>query len=185
MDSIEIVDRSEFEREIAQLLLTKNGHRTAYNRDQFNNLIESLLQIQNGAKKMPIHYYYEKRYKLVVIDGSTYHVCLKSVPGLIYLIPVEEYYEKLLEAHLGTAHGGRDRMHYYCRDRWVIAKSACQLFASMCSTCNRKRIAPTKGVVIKPILSKGFNARGQVDLIDLQSCPDGKCLLIFLKLLRI
>jgi hypothetical protein len=30
-----------------------------------------------------------------------------------------------------------------------------------------------KGVVVKPILSKEFNSRGQVDLMDFQSNPDG------------
>ena len=32
----------------------------------------------------------------------------------------------------------------------------------------------SKGVVVKPILSKEFNSRGQVDLMDFQSNPDGK-----------
>jgi hypothetical protein len=32
----------------------------------------------------------------------------------------------------------------------------------------------SKGVVVKPILSKDFNSRGQVDLMEFQSNPDGK-----------
>jgi hypothetical protein len=35
----------------------------------------------------------------------------------------------------------------------------------------KKHIA--KGVVVKPILSKEFNSRGQVDLMDFQSNSDG------------
>jgi hypothetical protein len=31
----------------------------------------------------------------------------------------------------------------------------------------------TKGVVVRPILSKEFSTRGQVDLIDMQSLPRG------------
>ena len=31
----------------------------------------------------------------------------------------------------------------------------------------------TKGVVVRPILSKEFSVRGQVDLIDMQSLPHG------------
>jgi hypothetical protein len=30
----------------------------------------------------------------------------------------------------------------------------------------------SKGVVVKPIVSKDFNSRGQVDLVDMQSMPD-------------
>jgi hypothetical protein len=29
------------------------------------------------------------------------------------------------------------------------------------------------GLVVKPLLSKDFNCRGQVDLVDMQSMPDG------------
>ena len=40
----------------------------------------------------------------------------------------------------------------------------------MCIDCQRKHVRPmTKGVVVQPILSKEFSARGQVDLIDMQS----------------
>lgn len=35
-------------------------------------------------------------------------------------------------------------------------------------------MAPKKGVVIRPITTDGFNVRGQVDLIDFQSTPDGE-----------
>jgi transposase InsO family protein len=44
----------------------------------------------------------------------------------------------------------------------------------MCIDCQRKRVRPmTKGVVVRPILSKEFSARGQVDPIDMQSLPHG------------
>ncbi|XP_025198496.1 KRAB-A domain-containing protein 2-like, partial [Melanaphis sacchari] len=36
-----------------------------------------------------------------------------------------------------------------------------------------KHAHPKKGLVIKPILSKTFNSRAQVDLIDMQSNKDG------------
>ena len=43
---------------------------------------------------------------------------------------------------------------------------------SQCALTQRKRVRPvTKGVVVRPILSKEFSARGQVDLIDMQSLP--------------
>ena len=39
----------------------------------------------------------------------------------------------------------------------------------------------TTGLSCKPILSKTFNSRGQMDLIDFQTCPDGefKWLLVY------
>ena len=43
----------------------------------------------------------------------------------------------------------------------------------MCEECQLKRKNPSKGVVVKSIVSKDFNSRGQVDLVDMQSMPDG------------
>ena len=39
----------------------------------------------------------------------------------------------------------------------------------------------SKGGVVKPILSKEFNSRGQVDIMDFQSNPDGKykCIMVY------
>jgi hypothetical protein len=43
----------------------------------------------------------------------------------------------------------------------------------VCEECQLKRKNPSKGVVVKSIVSKDFNSRGQVDLVDMQSMPDG------------
>jgi hypothetical protein len=47
--------------------------------------------------------------------------------------------------------------------------------------CHNKQRLQTTGIVCKPILSQNFNSRGQVDLIDMQSLPDGeyKWLLVY------
>lgn len=48
-----------------------------------------------------------------------------------------------------------------------------QAYTDTCPTCikNLPRKINTAGH--QPILTKGFGARGQVDLIDFQACPDG------------
>lgn len=93
---------------------------------------------------------------------------------MVRKIPVEDFYPKLLEAHLSTGHGGRDKMMFFASDKWMISNDDCQLFVSLCKTCSRKKVKPRSGVVIKPIISEGFNMRGQVDLIDFQLCADGE-----------
>lgn len=116
-------------------------------------------------------------------DDDRKHVCSKNNSAentFIYVILYEDWYEKLTEAHIATQHGARDRMYFYCKQRWVISEDKGQLFVNMCSTCTRKRVKPVKGVVVTPIVSEGFNARGQVDLIDFQSCPDGRQYMFFL-----
>ena len=51
-----------------------------------------------------------------------------------------------------------------------ITVEAMSLFKETCIQCQEKRKRPmTKGVVVRPILSKEFSSRAQVDLIDMQS----------------
>jgi hypothetical protein len=47
----------------------------------------------------------------------------------------------------------------------------------MCEECQlKKRKIASKGLVFKPLLSKDFNSRGQVDLVVMQSMRDGDIL---------
>ena len=42
-----------------------------------------------------------------------------------------------------------------------------------CEKCGLKKAKARRGVVVKPILTQNVMSRGQVDLIDMQSQPDG------------
>ena len=56
-----------------------------------------------------------------------------------------------------------------------ITTDAIELFKSYCVVCQEKRKCPkTTGVVVKPILSSEFNSCGQIDLVDMQSSPQGQ-----------
>ena len=51
---------------------------------------------------------------------------------------------------------------------------AIELYKSLCVECLKKRKRRTvKGVVVRPILSRDYGSCGQVDLIDMQSMPNG------------
>eukprot|EP01082_Thalassiosira_pseudonana_P015915 g13611.t1 g13611 contig9:47905-48735(-) len=88
------------------------------------------------------------------------------------------YYERVF-ADLKELHGmdhPKGRTFY----KWVaerydnISASVCKLFTNSCRRCceQAKKKKPTAGV--KNIVTKGFGVRGQVDLVDFQSMPDGK-----------
>ncbi|KAK4297539.1 hypothetical protein Pmani_030050 [Petrolisthes manimaculis] len=78
-------------------------------------------------------------------------------------------------AHISTGRGGRDRLLKKVQKKYAnIPTKAVELFKSLCQECQKKRKQPmTKGVVVRPILTKEFSSRGQVDLIDMQSMPSG------------
>lgn len=175
--SEDIVDRAEFDKKIKEMFAVRGkSRRTFWNKSHLNRVVKILLECKTDVKKKNEHYYFSKIYELVTV-GDNHNVCLKKDSDknhFVYVISYEDFYDKLMEAHLATLHGARDRMYFYCKEKWRISKEACQLFSNMCRTCARKRVKPVKGVVVKPIVTEGFNGRGQVDLIDLQSCPDGK-----------
>lgn len=54
-------------------------------------------------------------------------------------------------------------------------------FLKECQICHAKKSVQSSGFVVRPIVEKGYLKRGQVDLIDMQSRPDGefKWILVF------
>lgn len=89
----------------------------------------------------------------------------------VYYVSIEDTFEVIMRVHLATGHGGRDRMTKEVNKKYAnITREALELFKSFCEECQKKRKRPrTKGVVVRPILTKEFASRGQVDLIDMQS----------------
>lgn len=172
------VDKSAFDAKIAEISKKPDSNSAWWNRDRVKSVVQHLKECEMGNfKKTSKHYKYFKLYEVVKI-GNKEGIVLKRKSDkepLIYKVALEDYYEKLEEAHKNTGHGGRDRVKYYCGTKnWIIPKPACAVFVKLCKICARKAVTPKSGVVIKPILSDGFNVRGQVDLIDFQSCPDGE-----------
>ena len=45
---------------------------------------------------------------------------------------------------------------------------------SICTSCLKKSSVPKKVVVVKAMVFRDMNSRGQVDLIDMQSQADGE-----------
>jgi hypothetical protein len=84
-------------------------------------------------------------------------------------------YSIVLRAQLNTGHGGRDKMLKEVNMKYAnVTRDVLNLFKEMCEKCQliMRKIA-SKGLVVKPLLSKDFNSRGQVDLVDMQSMCDG------------
>ena len=68
---------------------------------------------------------------------------------------------KTFAMRISTAHGKSV-------PRWVG-----EVFVKFCPTCVRRIPRKPSSAGHKPILTKGLGSRGQVDLVDFQSCPDG------------
>ena len=133
------------------------------------------VSMQSGARRTPAEYYWSKKYDVMSISDVDYLILKKDSPDSPTVrVPLEEYYDILLDIHRQSGHGGRDKIQYQLKDRFIIVRKAIDLFLSLCPICESERNIPKKGIVTKPITSRDFNERGQVDLIDLQSAPDGE-----------
>lgn len=91
-------------------------------------------------------------------------------------------FEILLDIHINTGHGGRDRMLSAASEKYAnITAEVILIFLELCESCTLKNYAQGKGLVSKPIISKGFNDHVQVDLVDMQAqeCEDFKFILVY------
>ena len=89
----------------------------------------------------------------------------------IRIIPMAKYFEILKQVHKTVGRVGRLTMIQHIKNRLYIPNKPIELFVDLCSVCE-KRAVPKQGIVTQPIISKDFNTRGQVGLIDLLSAPD-------------
>ena len=77
--------------------------------------------------------------------------------------------------HLAIGHVGRNRMIKETQTKYKnITAESIMLYLSLCVPCLKKSKVPKKGLVIKPMIFSEMNSRAQVDLIDMQSQPDGE-----------
>lgn len=90
------------------------------------------------------------------------------------VLHAENMYSELLTVHVAGGHCKARTFDLRVKDKYSrIPRWVCEILCDTCSICVARstRKATTPGH--QPILTKGFGSRGQIDLIDLQSCPDG------------
>ena len=78
------------------------------------------------------------------------------------------------DSHLAIVHGGQNRMIEETQTKYKnITAESIMLYLHLRVPCLKKSKVPKKDLVIKPMIFSEMNSRAQVDLIDMQSQPDG------------
>ncbi len=89
-------------------------------------------------------------------------------------------YDVLHDTRIKLGHSARDRMCHELNFRYKnITQNQITSFLHLCEVCQKEKSGCKKGVVVEPMVFDEFNSRGQLDLIDLQSHPDGEYKFIF------
>lgn len=156
------VHREFCEQKCKEIQGKQNSNNATQSRSYSKTVIEVLCEGEATTDNRPF-YRYAKRYELLHSVGN-----LPS-DSVVYIIAMKDYYSKSMEAHDEIGHGGHDKKLAFIKKKWGILWSEVEIFPNLCEACLCKRSDPKKGVVVKPILSYGFNSRGQVDLIAFQS----------------
>ena len=87
---------------------------------------------------------------------------------------LEKTFDIIHQAYINKGNVGRDSLEKSLNEEYAnITRGQITNYIDLCEICYLKRNKPKKGIVTNPILSKNFLSRMQVDLIDMQSQPDG------------
>lgn len=170
-----------FEAEFKQNLFDKYAQCQKYliPKEEYYKTIEELkAAAQVLSTKSRHQYYILKKYEVLSCGDVEKLIKKRKSPGdhPVYYATIEDTYDIVSRAHIATGHGGRDRMLKHLSGKYAnITTDAVELYKSYCLVCQEKRKRPkTTGVVVRPILSSEFNSRSQIDLIDMQSSPQGQ-----------
>lgn len=131
----------------------------------------------------PSIYKWSKAFALVTLGGSVVVVARPTfIQGMDTEIDLNyvkriTYFERVY-ADIRRAHGqdhtkGRTLYGRVCDSIENIARDYCKLYTDLCPICIQRQTRSRPVAGLKPIVTYGFGTRGQVDLIDFQSMPDG------------
>ncbi|XP_064098058.1 KRAB-A domain-containing protein 2-like [Macrobrachium nipponense] len=146
---------------------------------EYYNLIEELRVAASVKDRSNGQYYILGRYEVLQCGGveklikKQGRMKLKN-PFILCTLRIYMF-ETIKRAHIAMGHGGREKMVKELSRYANVTRDTVELFKSVCVQCQKKRKrCATKGVTVKPILSKDYGSRDQVDLVDMQSCAKGK-----------
>ncbi|KAJ8720572.1 hypothetical protein PYW08_006037 [Mythimna loreyi] len=129
-----------------------------------------------GRRPTDKEYYHAKKYDVMTFSDEKVLILKRKSQQdpVIQVVPSSKYYQTILDAHVATGHGRRDKIIYDLKDKYMVPVFAINIFLQLCKTCLSKKSFPKTGIVVKPLITDDFNRRGQVDLVDFQSSPDGE-----------
>lgn len=178
--------KTEFNKRLNELLLSKNHNAQLYTKAAYLELLEKVKEAQNiQSHKRPEHYQRLKRFEVVKTADGTEKLI---VPGSLvknkirFYVHIEEIFDILHKAHtVNTKHGGRNRMDQYVNQYYKnITREVIIMYLNLCSVCGKRYTTPKAKknlqldyeVVATPTLIDEMNMRGHIDLIDMRARAD-------------
>ena len=137
--------------------------------DEILELLKLEKAPQSDEKAQRRYYHINANYSIILDNDGCERVAKKGMKNKI-LLSKEKMFDVLQEKHLLLMHPGISVMQSALKDVYHnITQAIITSFVSTCEECQKKRAAPQKGVVVKPVRSSDFSSRAQIDLIDFQA----------------
>lgn len=118
--------------------------------------------------------YYHVREKFDLIEVAGVRRVRRKRDQRIMAV-VDSFYNIIRDMHVASGHKGETKTHKKIMEHYSnITMADVKTYIANCERCAEKsKKKCTRGIVVWPILSTSLNERGQVDLVDFQSLPDG------------
>ncbi|XP_063884390.1 KRAB-A domain-containing protein 2-like [Scylla paramamosain] len=142
--------------------------------EQIMNRLDELKRV--NIKKTLKDYRLLRKYEIleVTVEGITVKKLQKKGTNLRFVC-AEDVFDVIDAIHRARGHGGRTIVFRETSEKYAnVSRSQIELYLQFCEECHLKKSTVRKSVTVKPIVSNSMNSRAQVDLIDMQSQPDGK-----------
>jgi len=155
--------RSRFLEAVLNLDEKKGKNSRLIRRSEYENKINRLNQLKEGAKREPEDTNLIHSFELAVFGDV---IVLMKRDTNKRVVCVEDMFDVISSAHSFTGHGGRTTTGTHLGKSFHnITRNQVAQFISQCEECQLKRTRPRKGIVVKPILSKELNSRCQVSYV--------------------
>lgn len=169
--------RTVFLSKLNILLQEKVDNSWILSRDKYCTFIEDVKKAKAKQKKESVDYRRLRKYDVIEVDGKEKNIVPVTEDNsvILHYVHTEELFDLLHDTHLKIGRGCRTRMEKELQTKYKnVTKEISTLYRRLCKPCQTKLSNPKKGLVSKPLIFKEFNSRCQVDLIDMQSNPDGE-----------
>lgn len=168
---------NKFTDRLNSILKIKKHNSTYLSKRKYDELVLHLKELKESKKtKVPNDYKLIKKYDIFKACGAERLVVpINEANHIKYYVQNEELFHILHETHLSIGHGGRSRMEHKLNSKYKnITRETIMLYLNLCEFCRKKCGISKKVLEVKPIvISKAMNSRCQIDLIDMQTQPDG------------
>ncbi|KAK3929775.1 KRAB-A domain-containing protein 2 [Frankliniella fusca] len=162
-----------------QIKALKGSNSKLLTPEQYKRTIEEVKAAQaKKKKKTSMDYRRLEKYAVVEVDGVERLIEPMRAGETVmkFYVHTDELYDVCREVLLQTGHGGRNKMEAYTiAGKYAnISQKVHQTFKNHCEQCLSTEPTQRRGVTVRPIVQKEMNARVQIDLIDMQTSPDGE-----------